>query len=341
MKLLTIQQINLIDVPGDAIIVNPALRIIEKRNDETKTNELTLFYTADTDGAIKVEVELSKEIDGERVNIRDISNSILAGLFSNRPKDMPDNVFSDIITAINIANGKIAEDEQRQRDAQNKITYSLISGQTIRSDIASMNWPVLVEHIDDMRATVRNFKGMIYALLTRETIPNNEGKDVNTIEWVKSTLDTQAAQSSFQCDYTMYDGKVSDKELQLVRVIDQMLIQSEILKATQMVMLQGDMQRHYEPIIEKLQSMLVPEEKAEPDAPEATEPAAEEPEAPKMPDNMDKAITSATAAVYEQITSAMDKAGDEESLNIMDVITQGAEDLPTEDGEVVSEGDLG
>ena len=59
-----------------------------------------------------------------------------------------------------------------------------------------------------------------------------------------------------------------------------------------------------------------------------------------MPDNMDKAITSATAAVFEQISGAMDKAGDEGPLNIMDVITQGAEELPAEDGEVVSEGDL-
>ena len=337
MRILTIQQINLLDVPTDAVVVNQALRIIQQRDDESKTTNLTLFYTADIDGAIKIETVITEE-DGKRVDLRDISNSVLAKLFTDRPQDMPDNLFANVITAINIANGKLAEIDQKNREARDKITYALISGQIIRSDIANMNWPVLMEHVDDMYATIRQFKGMLYALLTRETITNTEGEPINTDEWVKKVLDQQAENSSLQLDYSMYDGKVSPKELLMVRVVDQMIIQGEILKATQMIMLQNDVRNHYEPIIQKLQELLSAEEESgtEPDVDGTEEEAAGEEAV--MPADMESAITSAAAELLNTAVGPTEASDD--ALDVTDVITQQATDLPEAEGEVVSAGDL-
>lgn len=190
--------------------------------------------------------------DTEYGMITDIINEIIANVVTGNV-DVDGDDKQDLLTTLNtnafaIEDArkkssnfiKLTEDAREGFDYENKLYYHLTTGDVYYSDATRFNWDQNIENIDNLNKALDTTKSLIKILLT-ENIVKKVDKDDNVIEeipveqFVESEINRFYKINNFEPDYSVYEGKVSDRELLLIRITDIVILYQEMIQVTNVI----------------------------------------------------------------------------------------------------------
>jgi hypothetical protein len=115
------------------------------------------------------------------------------------------------------------------RKARNRIVIPMIAGDALYLDGESIDWDDRIAHMDALQNALDNVRRLIRDVLTKETVSfaddkTGESKEVNTIELAKAQIQKFHENNKSTPDYSIFDGKISERELIVIQLTDIMSI---------------------------------------------------------------------------------------------------------------------
>lgn len=190
--------------------------------------------------------------DTEYGMITDIINEIIANVVTGNV-DVTGDDKQDLLTTLNTNATaieaarkkssnfiKLTEDAKEDFDYENKLYYHLATGDVYYSDATKFDWDRNIENIDALHKALDTTKSLIKILLT-ETIVKKVDKNDNVVEeipvekFVESEINRFYKINNFEPDYSVYEDKVSDRELLLIRITDIIILYQEMIQVTNVI----------------------------------------------------------------------------------------------------------
>lgn len=190
--------------------------------------------------------------DAEYGMITDIINEVIANVVTGNV-DVTGDDKQDLLTTLNTNATaieaarkkssnfiKLTEDAGEDFDYENKLFYHLATGDVYYSDATKFDWDRNIENIDALHKALDTTKSLIKILLT-ETIVKKVDKNDNVVEeipvekFVESELNRFYKINNFEPDYSVYEGKASDRELLLIRITDIIILYQEMIQVTNVI----------------------------------------------------------------------------------------------------------
>lgn len=197
-----------------------------------------------------------------------IVNELLVAVLNHEwdgPFNIPANEYSNVLKLINIAAGKLAavvaenpqwktETESVEEDLSqpphadpNMMYYQLLNGQLMMTDKRTVDWAENIENLASLHNTVVNIQHAIFDLCYK-----SKEEQEGVIDRVNTMLNQFYQAHGMTPDYHVFEGKVSERELAMIKLVDMMTIYNEIISMTTAIAAQKSITELY---VEELRSI--------------------------------------------------------------------------------------
>lgn len=236
------KQLTMDQMPSSAVPVAKGLKVIDHPAVTEDSTPSISMYFIDTDKIYQFDIETNNE----PVSLSSIVNEILYQLFSDKIDDVTVEEKTDIVRAVNISAGQLAENAKF--DPTNKVFYHMLDGSVIYNSMDSINWDNNIEHIDDLSRTTDNIRAMIRILLCDKmftptaTKENPEPAPIPAEIYVMGEIERFSEHNHFDVDYSIFDNDiVPTRGILIAKLIDMLTVYSEIIMVTNMMKMRREM----------------------------------------------------------------------------------------------------
>lgn len=243
-------------IPEDAVRINDALSVKELTVEGENPDLVLWFLKTGKDGmAYSFGIVLPEAY----TSLSTICNEILLSLFTGEFEcaddgygiDIPANDYSDVVRAVSIAAGKVAETERETpRPDPNKIYIQMVSGQVMTSDIGSINWDYNIKNLPGITKTLDNIRQMMHDICSEDPI---DDKYNEVADKIRKEIQEFQKTNNMHPDYTKFKS-LTDRESILVQLVDVMTLYYEIIMITNTIAAQRQITQEYEAMLHEKDS---------------------------------------------------------------------------------------